>query len=89
MTGTSMQNNNHKDKVTKWMKVTKWDIFFQLITIGLVVGVLPAVTIVINYEEFSWLQAVLNLFILMVAFYTLHKYQVKKGIVEENINEED
>lgn len=87
MTGTSMQNNNHKDKVIK-VKITKWDIFFQLITIGLVVGVVPAVTIIINYKEFSWLQAAVNFFILMVAFYGIHKHMVKKEIVKENKNED-
>ena len=71
------------------MKLTKWEIFFQLITIGLLVGVVPAVTIIINYKEFSWLQAVLNFFILMVAFYGIHKYQVKKGTVKENNNEDE
>ena len=70
------------------MKVTKWDIFFQIITIGLVVGVLPATTIVINYKQFSWLQAVLNFFILMVTFYSIHKHMVKKGILEEKNNED-
>jgi hypothetical protein len=64
------------------MKVTKWDIFFQIITIGLVVGVLPATTIVINYREFSWLQAILNFFILMVTFYIIHKHMVKKKVKE-------
>ena len=71
------------------MKVTKWDIFFQLITIGLLVGVVPATTIIINYKEFSWLQAVLNFFILMVAFYGIHKLMVKKEIVKENTNEDE
>lgn len=66
------------------MKVTKWDIFFQLIIIGLFVGVLPAVTVGINYKEFGWLCAVLNFFILMIAFYIIHKYQVKKGILKES-----
>ena len=70
------------------MKVTKWDILFQLIIIGLLVGVLPAVTIIINYKYFSWLQAAANFFILMVAFYIIHKHQVKKGIVKENKNED-
>ncbi|MFA7206818.1 MAG: hypothetical protein WC102_10870 [Saccharofermentanales bacterium] len=83
-----MQNSNHKDKVIK-VKVTKWDIFFQLITIGLLVGVVPATTIIINYKEFSWLQAVLNFFILMVAFYGIHKLMVKKEIVKENTNEDE
>ncbi len=69
----------------KKMKVTIWDIFFQLITIGFMVGVLPAATIIINYKEFSWLQAVLNFFIMMVTFYIIHKHMVKKEKVKENL----
>lgn len=59
------------------LKVTKWDIFLQLVIIGLLVGVLPAVTITINYKKFNWLQAGLNVFILTLAFYRIHKLQVK------------
>lgn len=59
------------------LKVTKWDIFLQLVIIGLLVGVFPAVTITINYKKFSWINALLNFFILMVAFYKIHKLQVK------------
>jgi len=55
------------------MNHKKWNIFFQLIIVGLMVGVLPATTIIINYKGFSWLQAVLNFFILMVIFYIIHK----------------
>ena len=60
------------------LKVTKWDIFFQLVIVGLVVGVFPAVTIIINYKNSSWLMAGLNVFILTLAFYRIHKLQVKK-----------
>jgi len=61
------------------MKVTKGDIIFQMILLGLFVGVLPAITISIDYSKYKWLFAVVNATLFIILSFLVHRYQVKKG----------
>lgn len=65
------------------MKITLSDIIFQLLLLGLCVGVFPALTIIISYSNYSWVSAITFFVFFMVMSFLVHRYQVKKGIIKE------
>lgn len=63
-----------KDK----LKVSKWDILFQIVFYLIVIGLLPATRIIINYSQYSWVMAIVLTILFIVMSRMIHNIQLRE-----------
>ena len=60
------------------LKVTKWDVFFQILFSLIVIGLFPAITIIIDYSQYSLPIALILACWLFIMSLLVHHIQLKE-----------